>query len=90
MTTETDSTTTAAIAPAEHRTKGKKHVSPPGRHSQQTHRRADERGAAEGHTTEKALHAHDRSVELAEQGDKVTKQEQQKREQAGRGNTAKP
>jgi hypothetical protein len=46
-------------------TKGQKHVSPPERHSQQTHRRAEARAAAEGHATEQEQHAHDRSLVVA-------------------------
>jgi hypothetical protein len=42
--------------------KGQKYVAPTGRHSQQTHRRAEERAAAQGHTSEKEQHAYDRSV----------------------------
>ena len=48
-------------------TKGQKHVAPPGRHSQQTHRIAEARAAALGHTTEKEQHAHDRNLVVAEQ-----------------------
>src|SRR5690348_6952859 len=42
--------------------KGQKYVAPAGRHSQQTHRHAEERAAAQGHISEKEQHAHDRSV----------------------------
>lgn len=42
--------------------KGQKYVSPEGRHSQQTHRRAEVRATANGHTTEKEQHDHDRNA----------------------------
>ncbi len=48
--------------PASKTTKGQKYVSPLGRHSQQTHRRAEERATADGHTSEKEQHAHDRAA----------------------------
>lgn len=47
-------------------TKGQKYVAPTGRHSQQTHRRAEERAAMQGHSTEKEQHVHDRGVVSAE------------------------
>lgn len=53
---------TAAPQRASVTTLGQKYVSPEGRHSQQTHRRAEARAAADGHTTEKEQHAHDRSA----------------------------
>jgi hypothetical protein len=40
---------------------GQKYVAPPGRHSQQTHRLAQERAEAAGNT-EKEQHAHDRAA----------------------------
>jgi hypothetical protein len=56
---------------------GQKHIAPPGRHSQQTHRRADARAAAQGHTTEKEQHAHDRSIVVAEQDKRAAHQQKQ-------------
>ena len=43
-------------------TKGQKYVAPAGRHSQQTHRRAIERAATQGHASEQEQHAHDRNL----------------------------
>ncbi len=45
--------------------KGQKHISPVGRHSQQTHKIAQARADANGHTSEKEQHAHDRVLVLA-------------------------
>ncbi|HLK59732.1 MAG TPA: hypothetical protein VKU00_24435 [Chthonomonadaceae bacterium] len=74
-------------------TKGQKYVAPSGRHSQQTHRRAEERATALGHTTEKELHAHDRGVvsaELNRQAEQKLKQQtnQQKARNAAQKVTA--
>ena len=44
---------------------GQKHVSPQGRHSQQSHKRAEARMAALGLTTQRELHDHDRAEVLA-------------------------
>jgi hypothetical protein len=55
-----------AAQPASVTTRGQKYVSPEGRHSQQTHRRAEERATADGHTSEKEQHDHDRSAVTAE------------------------
>src|SRR5690349_3835656 len=44
---------------------GQRHISPPGRHSQQTHRRAAERAATEGHSTQREQYDHDRNMVLA-------------------------
>lgn len=67
-------------------TKGQKYVSPPGRHSQQTHRLAEERAAAQGHATEKEQHAHDRSLvraELKQRADQKMKQQQSTQNKQG-------
>ena len=59
--------------------KGQRYVAPPGRHSRQTHRRAQERAAAQGHATEKEQHAHDRSLvktELNKRAEHLAKQQQ--------------
>ena len=90
MTDETiDTQTTEGKAPGSARTadtripvtvKGQKYVSPAGRHSQQTHRLAEERGAATGNATEKEQHAYDRNELVTEQNrraDQKTKQKQQ-------------
>ena len=53
---------TTTPQPAPKTTKGQKYVSPLGRHSQQTHPRAEARAAADGHTSEKEQHAHDRAA----------------------------
>lgn len=45
--------------------RGQRHIAPPGRHSKQTHPRAQARAEAQGHTTEKELHAYDRSIIVA-------------------------
>jgi len=54
--------------------KGQKYVSPLGRHSRQTHRRAEERATAAGFTTEKEQHADDRAAVETE----ISRSEQQK------------
>ncbi len=48
--------------------RGQKHVPPSGRHSQQSHRRAQQRASAEGHATIQEHHASDRSTLKAEIG----------------------
>jgi hypothetical protein len=62
--------------------KGQRYVAPEGRHSQQTHRRAEERAAAGGHGSEKEQHAHDRtamSAGIAESAaEKIRHQERSK------------
>ena len=68
--------------------KGQKYVSPEGRHSQQTHRRAEERAAADGHTTEKEQHAHDREVVETELN-RASQQKETQRQQSARGATPK-
>ena len=55
--------TTQAVAPKT--VAGQKHVSPPGRHSQQSHVRATARAAALGLTTARELYEHDRAEALA-------------------------
>ena len=44
---------------------GQRHVAPAGRHSQQTHRRAEERAVEQGHATEREQHDSDRDQVLA-------------------------
>lgn len=78
----------AAPKPAAVSTRGQKYVSPEGRHSQQTHRRAEERAAADGHTTEKEQHAHDRSAVETELNRAETAKSSQ-RAQNARGATPK-
>ncbi len=59
-------------------TRGQKYVAPAGRHSQQTHRLAQDRAAAGGHESEKELHAHDRNLletELKRRADLRIKQQ---------------
>lgn len=85
----TDNTTTGDKAPVSPRkqdaripvtVKGQKYVAPAGRHSQQTHRLAEERAAAMGNANEKEQHAHDRNALVTEQNrraDQKTKQKQQ-------------
>ena len=46
--------------------KGQKYIPPAGRHSQQSHRRARERSAGQGHSTIQEQHDHDRSMVKAE------------------------
>jgi len=65
--------------------KGQKYVSPEGRHSQQTHRRAEVRATANGHTTEKEQHAHDRNVVVTE----IDRKAQQKANQRAQSARAK-
>ena len=79
-----------AVAPqaAPVTTRGQKYVSPEGRHSQQTHRRAEERATADGHTTEKEQHDHDRSAVTAELNRSETAKATQ-RTQNVRGTTPK-
>lgn len=45
--------------------KGQRYIADEGRHSQQTHRIAEQRAAAEGHTSEKEQQAHDRAAMIA-------------------------
>ena len=45
--------------------KGQRYAAPEGRHSQQTHRRAEERVTAQGHSSEKEQQAHDREATIA-------------------------
>lgn len=62
--------------------KGQRYVAPEGRHSQQTHRRAEERAAVAGHATEKEQHAHDRTAMIQgladEAAEKIRHQERSK------------
>lgn len=46
--------------------KGQKYIAPAGRHSQQSHRRAQARADAQGNATIQEQHAHDRSNVKAE------------------------
>jgi hypothetical protein len=48
--------------------RGQKYIPPQGRHSQQSHRRAQARAAAQGDATVQDQHAHDRSNVKAELG----------------------
>lgn len=64
--------------------KGQKYVSPPGRHSQQSHRRAEEHAAADGNTTEREQHDHDRSAVLAGFDKQAQQKQTQQREQTER------
>lgn len=64
--------------------KGQKYVPPAGRHSQQTHLRAQARGVAEGHTTEREQHAYDRQAVTAEI-ERVAQQKLNQRAQSARG-----
>jgi hypothetical protein len=68
--------------------RGQKYVSPEGRHSQQTHRRAVVRATADGHTTEKEQHAHDRNV-VATEIDRVVQQKANQKAQNARSTTPK-
>ncbi len=52
--------------------RGQRYASPEGRHSQQTHRRAEERVVAGGHGSEKEQHASDRAATLAGIADTAT------------------
>jgi len=75
----------AIIAPRALMTvKGQKYVSPPGRHSQQSHRRAEEHAAADGNTTEREQYDHDRSVVLAGFDKQAQQKQSQQREQTER------
>jgi len=65
--------------------KGQKYVSPEGRHSQQTHRRAEVRATEGGHTTEKEQHAHDRNAVVTE----IERKAQQKANQRAQNARAK-
>ncbi|MCW3055877.1 MAG: hypothetical protein JWN14_5047 [Chthonomonadales bacterium] len=62
--------------------KGQKYVSPEGRHSQQTHRRAEVRATASGHTTEKEQHAHDRNAVETEINRKANQKANQRAQNA--------
>ena len=73
----------AVAAPVLITVRGQRYVAPAGRHSQQTHRRAAERAAAEGFTTVKELHAHDRSLIVAEISRKAQALIQQKQQSSG-------
>jgi hypothetical protein len=42
--------------------RGQRYIAPPGRHSQQSHRRAQARAAAQGNATIEEHHAQDRSM----------------------------
>lgn len=64
--------------------KGQRHVAPAGRHSQQTHRRAQERAAAAGNATEKEQHAHDRSAVEAKLTRRADERKQQQLRQGAR------
>ena len=75
----------AEVAPRAPMTvKGQKYVSPPGRHSQQSHRRAEEHAAADGNTTEREQHDHDRSAVLAGFDKQAQQKQTQQREQTER------
>jgi hypothetical protein len=67
-TASEQTTVTKAVVPqaAAKTVQGQKYVSPLGRHSQQTHRRAEAREVANGYTSEKEMHAHDRQTVEAE------------------------
>lgn len=66
--------------------RGQKHISPPERHSQQSHRRAEARAAAQGHATEKEQHAHDRSILVAELEKRTAHQMKQQKDNQNRQN----
>lgn len=55
----------AAVEMAPNSVAGQKYVSPAGRHSQQSHRRAQARAEALGLTTVRELYDHDRAAALA-------------------------
>ncbi len=55
-----------ATQPVAKTVRGQKYHAPIGRHSQQSHRRAQERADAGGHGTSKEQHDHDRSAIKAE------------------------
>ena len=88
MADNKSSSTTAAPQPASKTTRGQRYVSPEGRHSQQTHRRAEARAAVNGHTTEKEQHAHDRSVVETELN-RAAEQKETQRQQTARGGAPK-
>lgn len=75
---------TTSPSPPPKTVKGQRYVAPAGRHSQQTHRRAQESAAAEGHATEKEQHDHDRSVVQAQLNQHTEQQLSQQREQSER------
>ena len=82
------STREAASATVPITVAGQKHVSPPGRHSQQKHRLAAARAEALGLTTVRELYDHDRSVVLAKlQKTSDGKLAQQRNEQNRRSGT---
>jgi hypothetical protein len=64
--------------------RGQKHIAPPGRHSQQTHRRAEARAASQGHATEKEQHAHDRSIVVGKLGQQAAHQLKQQQDTQGK------
>ena len=59
--------------------RGQRYVSPAGRHSQQTHQRAQDRAALQGHATVKEQHAHDKTVVTAKL-DQITERKRQQEE----------
>ena len=69
-------------------TRGQRHVAPVGRHSQKTHRQAEERAAGMGNTNEKEQHAHDRNALSAKLTQRAEDQQKQASQQSAR--TAKP
>jgi hypothetical protein len=69
--------------------KGQKYVSPAGRHSQQSHRRAQETAAAKGSTNEREDYVHVRSEYLEEINKSIALKEKQQREQKDRNQTTK-
>lgn len=69
--------------------KGQKYISPAGRHSQQSHRRAQENAAASGSTTEREDYVHERSEYLEAINKRVEMKEKQQREQKDRNQTPK-
>ncbi len=82
----------ASPEPVAKTVKGQRHVSPVGRHSQQTHKRARQRAAAEGFTTEKEQHDGDRQLVEARLAKRADQVKQQQRQQATRtvSPTSKP
>ena len=83
--TENAALPTAAVpARAPLTVRGQRYVAPAGRHSKQTHRRAEERAAADGHATVKEQHAHDRSLVLAEIN-RVAQAKAKQKQQSGGG-----
>jgi hypothetical protein len=87
-TTATVATTTVVPQYTPILTRGQKYVSPEGRHSKQTHRRAEARGSAAGHANEKEQHAHDRQTVEAEI-DRIAQAKSNQRAQNVRGAAAK-